>query len=383
MTEPAPSPVQNQRNVNVNRGALVVALLTLLLTALGFLGVGLRGIQDIRQARHWPTTTGTVFRSGVAERGDRYAPDVAYRYAVAGTEYQGTQLQLTLFQSETSDRAAVAARVARYPLGESVTVHYDPARPARSALEIPAQAPVWPLLLGAGMLLPFALLLWLWRRGYLNTLIQTGSVGKRWVWTPQTGVRVAEDSPPPPPTPLIGHVQDILRTGQFSAEWTSTGRHRNRTVQLLASLFLTVFMGGASVVAWQRYAAQNEAVRVARATWQTVSGRVVSSEVVSRGPNQYRPVVTYEYWVGGNVYRSSGLDLADDTWSTSNSQGVTKEVAAHGPGAAVTVHYDPADPQRSALELRDRGGSGWRLLGLITGGLALLCLLAALDALRR
>lgn len=218
MTEPVASPAQSRRNAKINRGALVVALLALLLPALGFLGVGLRGIQDIGQARHWPTTTGTVFRSGVAERGGRYAPDVAYRYAVTGTEYQGTQLGLTLFQSGTSDRAAVAARVARYPLGQPVTVHYDPARPARSALELPAQAPAWPLLLGAGLLLPFVLLLWLWRHGFLDTLIRTGGVGKRWSWDTKKGVQVAEDGPPPPPATSAGHMQDMLRTGQVSAE---------------------------------------------------------------------------------------------------------------------------------------------------------------------
>lgn len=152
---------------------------------------------------------------------------------------------------------------------------------------------------------------------------------------------------------------------------------------MLASLFLTVFLGGVSVVAWQRDAARNEAVRTAQTTWQTVTGRVVSSEVVSRGPNRYRPAITYEYRVGDDLYRSSGLGLTDETWSTGNHRNVAEEVAAHAPGAAVTVHYDPADPQRSALQLRDRGGSGWRLLGLISGGLALLCLLAVFDALRR
>ena len=387
MTEPVPSPAQNRRNANVNRGALVVALLALLLPALGFLGVGLKGIQETGQARHWPTTTGTVFRSQVAQRrgesGGLYAPDVAYRYAVAGTEYQGTQLRLSSFTSETSNRAAVAAQVARYPLGQSVTVYYDPARPARSALELPAQAPAWPLVLGAGLLLPFALLLWLWRRGSLNTLIQTGSVERRWSWDTQKGVQFMEDGPPPPPATSAGHMQDMLRTGQVSAEWVSTGRHRNRTVQLLASLFLTVFFGGVSVVAWQRGAAQNGAVRAAQATWQTVTGRVVSSEVASPGPNRYQPAVSYEYRVGGNFYRSSGLGLGDETWSTSNREGVAEQVAAYVPGTEVTVHYDPADPQRSALQLRDRDATGWRLLALIGGGVALLCLLAALAALRR
>jgi hypothetical protein len=61
-------------------------------------------------------------------------PDVRYSYVVAGTSYEGSRLTFDAPNDRT--RAEVERRLAAFPVGESVSVRYDPAAPAQATLAL-------------------------------------------------------------------------------------------------------------------------------------------------------------------------------------------------------------------------------------------------------
>lgn len=76
-------------------------------------GLGLWRIVEIRDARNWPTTSGTVLRSETSG-------GFLYGYTVEGLTYE----------SEWVLPSQIGAR----HVGESVTVHYDPSAPSENYL---------------------------------------------------------------------------------------------------------------------------------------------------------------------------------------------------------------------------------------------------------
>ena len=107
------------------------------LVAAAVLGVSLfarsRRLDSPRSlAADWPHTSGTVLSATVqvsqkgAGRGE--TPLVLYAYQVGGEVFQGNRVRV-------GGTVNASGTVARYPAGACVTVYYDPANPANSALE--------------------------------------------------------------------------------------------------------------------------------------------------------------------------------------------------------------------------------------------------------
>ncbi len=105
------------------------------------LGVSIWGFKLLRRAqatRSWPTTSGIVNSSQVGEwqdsdGDDLYGAMVEYGYTVGDASHRAHQI--CLGQSQSSIRATHEKLVARYPVGESVTVYYDPECPSEAVLE--------------------------------------------------------------------------------------------------------------------------------------------------------------------------------------------------------------------------------------------------------
>ena len=80
------------------------------------------------------------------QRARRHRVALRYEYHVDGRTYEGDRIGLLGGTYATRDQAAQAA--AAYPLGRSITVHYDPRSPSRACLVPPASllssgAPIW------------------------------------------------------------------------------------------------------------------------------------------------------------------------------------------------------------------------------------------------
>ncbi len=84
----------------------------------------------------WPTVRGIVTQSSVGVEGTRgksYLPKVAYSYEVAGTAYTGNRVRVVVNSSLFESSAQ--ATVARYVVGQPVTIHYDLSHPNSAVLE--------------------------------------------------------------------------------------------------------------------------------------------------------------------------------------------------------------------------------------------------------
>ncbi len=90
-------------------------------------------------AQSWPATSGTILTSTFhvrrTGRSRSEIPVVVYQYEVGGKMFQSQTIKAgeKFFRVQVTGQAR--ATVARYPVGASVTVYYDPANPAESALE--------------------------------------------------------------------------------------------------------------------------------------------------------------------------------------------------------------------------------------------------------
>ena len=87
----------------------------------------------------WTSTTGTVLMSSVQSkhtgRSHSYYPVVVYVYAVNGQSYQSQRIKAGEQFLNVRVTGQAQATVARYPIGATVTVYYDPANPSECALE--------------------------------------------------------------------------------------------------------------------------------------------------------------------------------------------------------------------------------------------------------
>lgn len=90
-------------------------------------------------AQAWSSTTGNVLMSTIqvrrSGRSRSEIPVVVYQYEVRGQMYQGQVIRAGDQYGTIRVMGQAQATVARYPVGMSVTVYYDPANPANAALE--------------------------------------------------------------------------------------------------------------------------------------------------------------------------------------------------------------------------------------------------------
>jgi hypothetical protein len=114
-----------------------------LLLIFGLVGAGLSYwgwtiLQDARASATWPTAAGVVTSSEVdhstdAEGGDSYSPEVDYQYQVDGQTITNNQIKFG--ENSYSSRRKAEEIAANYPLGQQVTVYYEPERPTNAVLE--------------------------------------------------------------------------------------------------------------------------------------------------------------------------------------------------------------------------------------------------------
>jgi hypothetical protein len=132
------------------------------------LGLFLLGARNLRRAiasLHWPTASATVVESSTSidvtppsrgMRGSRnsvssimYTANIRFQYEVNGRKYRTDQIWFGQ-TAGSGDSSEAELRRFRYPLGDKVTVSYDPADPAIAAVHPGFQAEaLW--LPGAGL----------------------------------------------------------------------------------------------------------------------------------------------------------------------------------------------------------------------------------------
>jgi len=90
--------------------------------------------------------------------------------------------------------------------------------------------------------------------------------------------------------------------------------------------------------------------------WPVVTATIIESRVVDRGGlERYCPFVRYGYDLGGTVYHASRIVLlpADPSLCSRSQESAAHLVQTYPVDHAVPVHYDPLEPGRSVLEIRE------------------------------
>lgn len=101
--------------------------------------LGLRYLRLAKASAGWPATQGsiTTARVRVDDRGESsesYHPEITYSYSVMGTSYEGSRRIIGATRGYSNRRGAEAFLQA-YPVGQQVTVYYDPQKPSEAVLE--------------------------------------------------------------------------------------------------------------------------------------------------------------------------------------------------------------------------------------------------------
>lgn len=90
-------------------------------------------------AKRWDQTVGTIVSTSIQVRRvgstRTETPVVTYAYHVNGTAYQGGTVRVIDDRQRARLAGDASRTIARYPVGSTVTVFYDPADPSRAALE--------------------------------------------------------------------------------------------------------------------------------------------------------------------------------------------------------------------------------------------------------
>ena len=120
------------------------------------------------ESARWPTASAVVtvsrVRDGYLKAVKAYAPQVEYRYTVAGSEHVGSRLRFS-YLSDWGSESAANRTISALPVGRQIDVHYNPEKPWESVVEgglSQDEEETYYFLAGLGLFfsIAFALMLW-------------------------------------------------------------------------------------------------------------------------------------------------------------------------------------------------------------------------------
>ena len=94
------------------------------------------------------------------------------------------------------------------------------------------------------------------------------------------------------------------------------------------------------------------AMRQARRSWTSTTGKIVRSQVEAQQGRAtgYNPKVVYEYEVRGRLYRCRTIQVAKQRFLRSTWLDAYDVVEEYPEGERVTVYYNPDEPAEAVLE---------------------------------
>lgn len=289
---------------------------------------------ETRGTGRWPAAKGKITRSQEAFTQHRTSSedmpqnykvaDIAYEYVVAGKRYTGRRIS----HAEIIAQEEVHGLLAKYPVGVEVEVFHDPDEPSDAVLERGA-----PPGLAKGCLALVAIAV-----GGTLFLMWVVTNGNEWMTSYLPNAM--------PPVVVIAGIAGLAFTG--------AGLGILRTL--------------AAARRWPQATATIRKTEVVEFT--TVQRRDPGSSSRRRQVTRsWKPVVEYDYEVNGRSHLSRSIWLdREDAGTRKFAEGV---VARYPMGTQHSNFYDPANPGRSALEIKG-GAVIWLLFAV-----GLFCLFVA------
>lgn len=266
---------------------------------------------ELRAVRRWPSTSGVVVEAGQQRRRvkvpsrrrtrfeERAFANIVYSYEIAGQIYRNTRVTI----GEDRGNFEVAETLARYPVGQPVTVYYNPARPSEALLERELDG--------------------MWVR-----------IG----WVVAVFVVL-----------IFGSIVGLSKLTQFAS-----GHVANAPLTVALGVFATVM----ALVALRVQMLAGQAGH-----WPVVKGVVTTSGLEPfRVPEQgggVEPIsvdarIDYTYRFRGRDYAAMGMSMTGEVGSTSD-RAVQRLAKRYRDGQIVNVYVNPEKPSESVLEPRARG----------------------------
>jgi hypothetical protein len=274
---------------------------------------------EVSQAARWPKTEGRIVVStsevremsageaGSDDTEPRNFAKIVYAYKVGNRSYRCDRVSI----GENMGNFEVAETIARYPVGRSVTVYYNPRKPDQAVLERDVPPGIW--------------------KGV--TILVLVLIGL-----------------------IVGSIVGFRKLGDLMAVILRDPRE---------APFVTACLGFAFFAALIIFGIQRNMARMQR--WPTVPGQIETADVRTfttwdsdekRRVTRHRPNIVYAYEVGGLRY--TGTQVGATARTTSNIVALVRpRNKAHEPGSAVEVHYNPENPAESIVG--PRSGPLWLL----------------------
>jgi hypothetical protein len=285
---------------------MLLAPLALILVAAAYKSL------QVRAAREWPSTPGKVVLSDAEvrdvrvidserEAGHRFEQrnfaNIVYEYSVSGQKLRNNRVSI----GEDLGNFEVAETIAKYPVGTSVTVYYNPLHPREAVLERDPPKGLWGCLaIGSAVAL---------------ILVFGSAIGLH---------------------RLTGFISTRIPKPEMSAAAVAFGAF-------------------GTVVALFALALHRQASLARR--WPVVQGRITTSDIEQyraapsgrvRGPTMYRRQVSYAYTYNNIAYTNVHASLASNVALSSDGL-MRKLTTAYRNGANVKVWVNPDNPSQATL----------------------------------
>ena len=291
---------------------------------LGLFMLGARNLRCAIASRHWPTASATVVESATSidvtppSRSMRrsrnsvssimYTANIRFQYEVNGRAYRTDQIWFGQTVGSTDSSEAELRRF-RYPLGEKVTVSYDPADPAIAAVHPGFQADA--------------------------------------LWLPGAGMAFL----------VPGLMAFLMYKSAFTGSGMAVGLGIFTLVFMTVGAVILFFSGRSVLRAWQSQ------------SWPTTRGVVVygatdkSQSVTTNDDDEefvsttYGARVVYRYEVNGRRHYSNTRTFGQ--LAGSDSDWASRIAALYPLGREVTVSYRPDAPDIATLETGIANEAWW------------------------
>ncbi len=124
-------------NFSADNEAVLIAIIFLLVGIL-LTSVSLYFLKMASNSLHWENSNGEIIRSEIkitrGKNGKSYKPVIHFKYQVYGTEFISKRVYYGSNVS-TSSQSRAQKLIDKYPVGQKVTVYYDPMKNTRAVIE--------------------------------------------------------------------------------------------------------------------------------------------------------------------------------------------------------------------------------------------------------
>jgi hypothetical protein len=344
------------RKIVGGKGGLILSLVCGFLAAL-CIGIGFTNLRTAQRSLDWPSTSGEVVRAEVEEHVDvskdregsgtkttvTHESNVVYVYRVAEQEYRGQRVR---FDWEM-DRAEAEATVAKYPVGQTVSVYYDPDDPSDAVLEPGGNVYVYEVLIGLGVFFVAIPAVWFAIRALVLSFLP--------------GFRIRIDK---------NMASRVDEAKGWRAKWAACNWIQKTAVVTLFPILGAALLGWMALSFSIFYAGMEGYLSPDGArNWPETSGLVVTSELkpilVKRSGDEgaatyyrYDLAIAIEYRV-----LTSRYILEKNTSIVRDEDEARATLARFPKGRYVSVYYDPNDPSAAELTPHEPAGIGSAVLG--------------------